>query len=44
MLSLTGFGPVEDIERAKAEGFSSHLTKPIDLDLLAKLLKNVRRK
>ena len=44
MLSLTGFGRVEDIGRAKAEGFSSHLTKPIDLHLLAKLLKNVRRK
>jgi two-component system CheB/CheR fusion protein len=43
ILALTGFGRVEDIERAKDEGFFSHLTKPVDLDALAKLLKNVRK-
>lgn len=43
ILALTGFGRAEDIERAKTEGFFSHLTKPIDIDALAKLLKNVRK-
>lgn len=43
ILALTGFGRVEDIERARNEGFFSHLTKPIDIDALAKLLKNVRK-
>jgi two-component system CheB/CheR fusion protein len=43
ILALTGFGREEDIERAKSEGFFSHLTKPVDIDALAKLLKNVRK-
>jgi PAS domain S-box-containing protein len=40
VVALTGYGRTNDIERAKAEGFAEHLTKPLDLD---KLLQIVRR-
>lgn len=39
-VALTGYGRSNDIERALDEGFSEHLTKPLDLD---ELLKIVRR-
>ena len=38
-LALTGFGRVSDIDRARAEGFTEHFTKPLDID---KLLRSVR--
>ena len=41
VLALTGFGRPEDVERAKNEGFFSHLTKPFDLDVLMEILKRV---
>src|SRR5215208_315485 len=31
ILALTGFGRPEDVERARAAGFYSHITKPFDL-------------
>jgi PAS domain S-box-containing protein len=33
-VALTGYGRSADVERARAEGFSEHLTKPIDVDRL----------
>lgn len=44
VLALTGFGRVEDVERAEAEGFFSHVTKPIDLGKLVETLKRLPRK
>jgi CheY-like chemotaxis protein len=44
VLALTGFGRPEDIERAKREGFFSHVTKPLDIDALIEVLKNVTQK
>jgi two-component system CheB/CheR fusion protein len=41
VLALTGFGRPEDIERAKREGFSSHVTKPFDIDALMQVLKSI---
>jgi len=41
VLALTGFGRPEDVERAKNEGFFSHVTKPFDLDALMEILKRV---
>jgi two-component system CheB/CheR fusion protein len=38
VLALTGFGRAEDIERAVAEGFFSHVTKPLDVDALVEIL------
>ena len=34
LVALTGYGQAEDIERARAAGFSSHFVKPVDLQLL----------
>jgi PAS domain S-box-containing protein len=39
-IALTGYGRTVDIERAHAEGFAEHLTKPIDIE---RLLQTVRR-
>ncbi|MGI9167064.1 MAG: PAS domain S-box protein [Pyrinomonadaceae bacterium] len=39
VLALTGFGRAEDVERAKAEGFFTHVTKPIDVNKLVGLLR-----
>jgi PAS domain S-box-containing protein len=39
-VALTGYGRTADIDRARAEGFAEHLTKPLDLD---RLLQIVRR-
>ncbi|MEA2446266.1 MAG: two-component system, chemotaxis family, CheB/CheR fusion protein, partial [Thermoleophilales bacterium] len=39
-VALTGYGRAADVERASAEGFAAHLTKPIDID---ELLRMVRR-
>jgi two-component system CheB/CheR fusion protein len=44
VLALTGFGRPEDIERAKREGFFSHVTKPFDIDALTELLRSIPRK
>jgi len=41
IVALTGFGRVEDTVRAKAEGFASHLTKPIKIDELIETLCGV---
>jgi two-component system CheB/CheR fusion protein len=42
-IALTGFGRPEDVQRACEEGFCAHLTKPFDLQTLARLLQNVPR-
>jgi CheY-like chemotaxis protein len=38
LVALTGYGQIEDAERATAAGFDAHLTKPVALDRLAALL------
>ena len=40
-VALTGFGRPEDVQRASAEGFYAHLTKPFDLQTLARLLQKI---
>ena len=44
VIALTGFGRVEDVERAEAEGFFSHVTKPIDLGKLVETLHALPRR
>jgi two-component system CheB/CheR fusion protein len=44
VLALTGFGRPEDIDRAKSEGFFSHVTKPFDIDALMGILQRIPRK
>jgi PAS domain S-box-containing protein len=41
VLALTGFGRAEDVDRAEAEGFFSHVTKPIDLSELVEILQKL---
>jgi CheY-like chemotaxis protein len=38
LLALTGYGQPEDRARAAAAGFDAHLTKPVDLDALERIL------
>lgn len=44
VLALTGFGRPEDIERARSEGFFSHVTKPFEMDTLIGVLQRVLKK
>jgi CheY-like chemotaxis protein len=38
LIAVTGYGGAEDRRRAEAAGFDHHLTKPVDLDELERLL------
>jgi len=38
LVALTGWGQDEDRRRSKEAGFNHHLTKPVDLAALKKLL------
>ncbi len=40
-LALTGFGRPEDVERTRAAGFYSHITKPFDFEALVDVLKEL---
>lgn len=42
-VALTGYGRVADIERARAEGFAHHLTKPLDIDQLLLIVRELTR-
>jgi len=42
-VALTGFGRPEDVQRAQAQGFYAHLTKPFDIQALAGLLQKMPR-
>jgi PAS domain S-box-containing protein len=41
VVAITGFGRQNDIERARAAGFYSHLTKPLNLEALAQILQKL---
>lgn len=43
-VALTGFGRPEDVQRAVEEGFYAHLTKPFDIETLARLLQKLPRR
>jgi CheY-like chemotaxis protein len=38
LVALTGYGQPEDRERARAAGFDDHVTKPLDLATLERVL------
>ena len=40
-IALSGFGMESDVERARAAGFSRHLTKPINFDLLESAIQTL---
>ena len=39
LLAVTGWGQEDDIARAKAAGFTEHLTKPVDPDRVEQMLR-----
>jgi two-component system CheB/CheR fusion protein len=41
VIALTGFGRAEDVDRARAEGFLSHVTKPIDMNSVLEILRKL---
>ncbi|MBD2757773.1 hybrid sensor histidine kinase/response regulator [Spirosoma validum] len=41
-VAITGYGQVDDKQRAQEAGFDAHLVKPIDLDELVRLLTRYR--
>ena len=41
VIAITGFGRTGDIERARAAGFYSHLTKPLNLQILTEVLQQL---
>jgi CheY-like chemotaxis protein len=38
LVAVTGWGQLEDRQRSKEAGFDAHMVKPVDHDLLAKIL------
>ena len=41
VIAITGFGRSTDIERARTAGFYAHLTKPLNLQMLAEVLQQL---
>ncbi|HSK10669.1 MAG TPA: ATP-binding protein, partial [Vicinamibacterales bacterium] len=42
LVALTGYGGDDDRERTRAAGFDHHLVKPVDMDVLCKVLQQER--
>jgi CheY-like chemotaxis protein/two-component sensor histidine kinase len=42
LVALTGWGTVEDRRRTQDGGFDSHLVKPVDMDILRKLIAELQ--
>ncbi|MEO8443370.1 MAG: ATP-binding protein [Betaproteobacteria bacterium] len=40
LVAVTGWGQEDDKRRAREAGFAAHLTKPVELDAIAQILKN----
>jgi len=43
VIAITGFGQSVDIARARAAGFYAHLTKPLNLQMLAEILQQLAK-
>jgi signal transduction histidine kinase/ActR/RegA family two-component response regulator len=44
LIALTGYGQHSDRERSLAAGFNHHLTKPVDVAILLRLLRSVSKR
>jgi signal transduction histidine kinase/CheY-like chemotaxis protein len=42
LVAITGYGQDSDVQRSREAGFREHLTKPVDLERLARLLEDRR--
>jgi two-component system CheB/CheR fusion protein len=43
LVAVTGYGQPQDIQKAMEAGFDAHLTKPIEVDAVNRLLSAGRR-
>ena len=43
VIAITGFGRSDDIARVRAAGFYSHLTKPLNLQILSDVLRQLAK-
>jgi signal transduction histidine kinase/CheY-like chemotaxis protein len=43
LVALSGYGQQQDKQRARAAGFDDHITKPVDTDVLERLLASANR-
>ena len=43
LVAQTGFGQAQDRERTRAAGFDGHLTKPVEVEELRRMLTQARR-
>ncbi len=43
LIALTGYGQADDRARSREAGFDLHLTKPVDLDTVARLVSSAAR-
>ncbi len=41
VVALTGYGRTLDVDRARDQGFAEHLTKPLDIDRLLKIVREL---
>lgn len=41
LIAVTGYGQASDRQRSRAAGFDQHLVKPIDLDALERILRDI---
>jgi signal transduction histidine kinase len=44
LIAVTGYGQAEDIEQSRAAGFDAHVTKPVDVDALLRILPSRPRR
>jgi CheY-like chemotaxis protein len=43
LIALTGYGQTEDVRRATEAGFDAHLIKPVDFDVLERIIAEFGR-
>jgi len=43
LVAMTGYGQESDRERARHAGFQAHLTKPVNVDVIAQLVETLIR-
>ena len=41
LIALTGYGPPDDVKKAREAGLDQHLVKPVDFDELLALISKV---
>jgi CheY-like chemotaxis protein len=43
LIALTGYGQAEDIRRARSAGFDAHVIKPVDFEVMGRIIAGFRR-